>query len=138
MASRAGPGACRAGGETVLVVDDEQAVARLAREVLAGLGYRVLGAHGADEALEVLAGEARLDLLLTDVVMPGVGGPALAQQVQARWPEAHVVFMSGYTAGALEEAGQLPPGRRLLDKPFTAAELVDVVGDALGVVALAA
>jgi signal transduction histidine kinase/CheY-like chemotaxis protein len=93
----------RGGSETLLVVDDEPGVRRVLRTVLARQGYRVLEARDGAGALEVLAahqaGGERVDLLLTDVVMPGLRGPELAQAFQARCPGRPVILMSGYAEG---------------------------------------
>jgi CheY-like chemotaxis protein len=123
----------RGGGETVLVVDDEPSVRRVLRAILARLGYRVLEAEGGPEALEALekherAG-GRVDLLLSDVVMPGQRGPELARAFQARRPGRPVVLMSGYTEG--QEAVGTLGGPPILPKPLTPEAVARAVRAAL-------
>jgi PAS domain S-box-containing protein len=121
-----------AGVETVLIAEDEQVVRQLVAEMLAGFGYSVIATANGAEALEQLdehSGE--IDLLLTDVVMPGMSGRDLAAIVRERCPDTRVIFMSGYTDDA---AGVLQPGRELLEKPFTATSLGTIVRAALDAV----
>ncbi len=114
------PGAGAGGSETILLVEDEESVRRLARRILNGLGYRVLVADNAQEALRLLGQRSGpLDLLLTDVVMPGMSGPELAELVAAEQPGLKVIFMSGYTTESMEQHGVLESGRAFLQKPFT-------------------
>jgi PAS domain S-box-containing protein len=120
------------GSETVLVVEDERAVRYLVRTILARQGYQVFEADGPDRAMEWLAARHdRLDLLISDVIMPGGTGPALYERVRATWPHVRVLFMSGYTddAGAQAAGGQL--GGPLLQKPFAADELSRKVREVL-------
>jgi PAS domain S-box-containing protein len=110
--------------ETILLVEDEKAVRSLAKEVLECRGYHVLETAGAMEALEV--GERHkehIHLLLTDVVMPQMGGRELAEQLGRLHPETKVLFMSGYADNAVVHHGLLDPGTALLQKPFTAQAL---------------
>ena len=110
--------------ETILLVEDEKAVRNLAREVLEGRGYRVLETAGAMEALEVAERyKEHIHLLLTDVVMPQMGGRELAQHLARLHPETKVLFMSGYADNAVVHHGLLDPGTTLLQKPFTAQAL---------------
>jgi PAS domain S-box-containing protein len=112
------------GTETVLVVEDEGAVRRLAVEVLRRHGYRVLEAGAPGDAL--LAAEQEpgpIHLLLSDVVMPRMGGPELAERITAQRPDTRVLFMSGYVAGQLAEA----PDVELLEKPFGPRDLLHAV-----------
>ena len=112
------------GAGTVLVVEDEEAVRTLACRVLRGKGYRVLEAATADLALAILGGSTDpIDLLLTDVVMPGMSGPVLADRLLGRHPSLRVLYMSGYAEEAIERQGSLPAGGDLLEKPFTADQL---------------
>jgi CheY-like chemotaxis protein len=112
------------GAGTVLVVEDEEAVRTLASRVLRAKGYRVLEAASADLALAILGGSHEpIDLLLTDVVMPGMSGPTLAQRLVDRHPSLRVLYMSGYAEEAIERQGSLPAGGDLLEKPFTADQL---------------
>jgi two-component system, cell cycle sensor histidine kinase and response regulator CckA len=112
------------GTEIVLLAEDEQVVRRLVKEMLERLGYSVLVASNGAEALERLEEhEGRVDLLLTDVVMPGMSGRELAGVVRRRCPDARVLFMSGYAEDAVASHGVLQPGAQLLEKPFTATSL---------------
>jgi PAS domain S-box-containing protein len=117
------------GDETILLVEDETAVRTLAARVLREQGYSVLEAGDGEEALRVVEQEQdmRIDLLLTDVVMPRMGGIALAQRLGARRPEIKVLFTSGYTEDAMLYAGQLAAGRHFLHKPFSPATLAQKV-----------
>jgi len=128
-AGEASPGT--AGGATVLLVEDEEAVRSLTRRVLARAGYRVLEAGGGRQALEVAAAHAGdIDLLLTDVVMPGGGGPRLAEEMAQLRPSTRVLFMSGYPGDSIIHHG-LPLDVDLLAKPFAPATLLHRVADAL-------
>ncbi|MBI5068427.1 MAG: PAS domain S-box protein [Deltaproteobacteria bacterium] len=120
------------GSETILVVEDDPGVRRLAERVLASLGYRVLSAEEAPEALRLseALGEP-MHLLLTDMVMPGIDGVSLAQRMAKRHPGLAVVYMSGHPARTLEQRGGLPAGAPFLQKPFTASELARQVRRAL-------
>ena len=116
------------GGETVLVVEDESGVRRLTCEILKMGGYKVIDAPNGADALAICARRsAEIDLVLTDVVMPGMSGRELAQQVGERWPAMRVLFMSGYTEDTVVRRnvaeGEIP----LVQKPFTPAALLDKV-----------
>src|SRR5690606_37613522 len=106
-----------AGGETLLVVDDEASIRMLLRRVLEAGGYRVLEAGDGEEAL-ILARQHRLHLLLSDVRMPRMGGPALARRLKQERPELKVLFMSGYCDGHLDAAEMQRWGASFLAKPF--------------------
>ena len=117
------------GSETILLVEDEALVRRLATIILEKAGYRVLTAANAEEAEEAFARrDAHVDLLVTDVVMPGASGPALLQHLRAQRPGLRVLFMSGYTEGAAPAAVR---GAAFLEKPFTSERLVRSVREAL-------
>jgi signal transduction histidine kinase len=117
------------GSETVLVVEDEGGVREFTRETLESHGYRVLVAAHAGEALETAARHAGpIHLLLTDVVMPGAGGPALARQLGRARPDTKVLYMTGYTEADAVQSGALEP---LLMKPFTSARLAGTVREVL-------
>jgi PAS domain S-box-containing protein len=116
----------RRGSETVLLVDDEDIVRRLTASMLESQGYHVVVAAGPDEALEVTE---QFDLLLTDVVMPSMSGPELAERLVEHWPGVGVLFTSGYSAGAVLDRGALIAD--LLEKPFTIEELARKVREAL-------
>jgi PAS domain S-box-containing protein len=122
-----------AGSETVLLVEDDDAVRRLAERVLRGAGYHVLTAPSGTEALvlyEQQQGRA-VDLLLTDVVMPQMGGRELAEHLARKSPRLKVLYMSGYADGALTHRGVLDPGTRIVGKPFSATELTRKVREVL-------
>ena len=120
------------GSGTVLVVEDEEAVRVLARRVLTARGYHVLDAAGAAEALTLTDnGRRPLDLLVTDVVMPGMGGPALVERLVAVQPGLRVLYISGYAEEAIRRQGSLPAGGSLLEKPFTADQLASRVRETI-------
>ena len=107
------------GHETILLVEDETEVRNLARDVLESYGYTVLVAKDGEDALRVDAQTARPpDLVLTDIVMPKLGGRELVTQLTARRPHLKVLYMSGYAADALGSGHELEPGANLLQKPF--------------------
>ena len=111
------------GRETVLVAEDERVIRDLVQRALARRGYRVLVAADGREAIEIAEAHAgRIDLLVSDVVMPHVGGPELARTLRRRAPALRVLLMSGYSADALRE-GQDVPGSEFVPKPFTPDEL---------------
>jgi PAS domain S-box-containing protein len=121
-----------AGRETVLLVEDSDSVRGLVEELLVGLGYRVHVAANGEEALDRMAdGSLAIDLLLTDVVMPKLGGHALAQRLRATLPGLRVVYMSGYTDGAISRQGLIEDGGTLLEKPFTAQTLGRTIREVL-------
>jgi len=120
------------GDETILLVEDETALLRVARRSLAAAGYQVLVAADGDEALRVSAQFAGdIHLLVTDVVMPRMSGGALAEQLTKNRPTTRVLFMSGYTDDAIGHHGVLEAGARFLGKPFTAADLTHKVREVL-------
>jgi two-component system, cell cycle sensor histidine kinase and response regulator CckA len=106
------------GTETLLVVEDEPGVSRLVQLVLQGAGYKVLMAGSGPEAIELHTKNADIRLLLTDVVLPGMGGPAIAAEIQKRSPSLKVVYMSGYTDNAIVHHGVLDAGVNFLEKPL--------------------
>jgi CheY-like chemotaxis protein len=125
-------GAAKGGSETVLVVEDEDAVRNLAVRTLRLRGYTVLEARNGQEAVTVAgAYKERIDLLLSDVIMPGMNGPALASKLKESGRDLRVTYMSGYADDALGEQGALQPGVHLLNKPFTPAQLSTYVRDIL-------
>ncbi|MEX2528574.1 MAG: PAS domain S-box protein [Gemmatimonadota bacterium] len=120
------------GVETILLVEDDHAVRRLAARILKKAGYRVLEAGEGEEALEVARGEGGgLDLLLTDVVMPGMSGPELAEQIGKEAPGTKVVFTSGYTADAMDRHGLENAQQWFLPKPYDIQELTAKVREVL-------
>ena len=122
----------RSGGETVLLVEDDPAVRRMSAEALRSAGYRVLVAPSAADALHLAQDhKGPLDLLLTDVVMPGMTGPELAEQFLLHFPKVRVLFMTGYMDDALGNHGIQGQTRRVLQKPFTHEALARHVSEAL-------
>ncbi|GLY06824.1 PAS domain S-box protein [Actinoplanes sp. NBRC 101535] len=119
-------------GATVLVVEDEDALREVTCRILRRGGYTVLAAGSGDEALR-LAGENPVDVLLTDVIMPGMLGKDLATAVATRRPGTRVVFMSGYAQPVLTTHGTLTADVHLIEKPFTSAELMRALHDELQV-----
>jgi CheY-like chemotaxis protein len=116
------------GTETILLVEDEEGVRRLARTILTTHGYSVMEAEGGEQALTLVRDyPGRIDLLVTDVVMPGMGGRLVAEQVKALHPEVRVLFMSGYTDDAVVRHGILVEGVHFLQKPFSPNALVTKV-----------
>jgi PAS domain S-box-containing protein len=113
----------RAGTQTVLVVEDEEKLRALTKRLLERQGYTVLLAANADEALQLFEGNTSIDVLLTDVVMPGASGPELTLWLAERWPALKVIYMSGYTEDAIVQHGVLKPGIAFLPKPFTSETL---------------
>jgi two-component system cell cycle sensor histidine kinase/response regulator CckA len=110
--------------ETILVVDDEEMVRRLAARMLTTLGYHVIEAGGGEEAVRVLQRSAhRIDGLLTDVAMPGLGGRQLGETVARCWPKVRVLYMSGFPARRMVNEGALDPAHPFIQKPFTSEQL---------------
>jgi len=126
------------GSETILLVEDEDMLRTLTRNVLELLGYRVLeAAHGKQACLASEQHNGRIDLLLTDVVMPGMNGPALAERLAGSRPELKVLFTSGYTGQGVGR-GVLPEVCHFIAKPFTREDLARKIREALEGVALPA
>jgi CheY-like chemotaxis protein len=120
------------GHETLLLVEDDEALRSVTREILEAAGYRVLAASRPDDAARVsLEHGERIDLLLSDVVMPSRSGPELAAELLSRRPELRVLYTSGYTSDAAALQGLAESGARPLQKPFTSAELLREVRAAL-------
>ncbi len=116
------------GSGTVLVVEDEEGVRELASEFLAASGYNVLVARDAAEALCLSQSHnAPIHVLMTDIVMPGMSGPDLAQKVLAQRPETRVLFVSGYSDDAIAHHGLLDSSAAFLEKPFNHATLAERV-----------
>jgi signal transduction histidine kinase/CheY-like chemotaxis protein len=114
-------------GECVLVVEDDPNVRGYVVETLGGLGYDVLGAGGADQALQLLQGTEAVKLLLTDVVMPGKNGRKLAEEAVKLSPSLKVLYMTGYSRNAIVHQGRLDPGVELIQKPLTSERLATAV-----------
>ena len=120
------------GDETILVVDDEPLLPELVVNVLKPLGYKVLAASNGKEALEVSRNfEGTIDLLLTDVIMPGMNGRDLAVDLLIERPETKVIFMSGYTDDSLDHQGILVKGVVLIHKPLSEKKLTNRIREVL-------
>jgi PAS domain S-box-containing protein len=125
-------GSAGSGGEVILVVEDDDQVRTVVSKGLPRLGYEVLVVRNAEEALALVDKHpGRIDLLLTDVVMPGLSGPQLADRLAARRPETRVVFMSGYPEAQDPSLGFALNGRSYLQKPFALAELAEKIRQSL-------
>jgi CheY-like chemotaxis protein len=120
------------GDETVLVVDDDGGILKLTSEYLARSGYRVLSARDGEEALRVAeAHNGEISLLVTDVIMPKLGGKDLYRQLAERRPGIKVLYMSGYTDNAIVHHGVLDAGTAFLQKPYTPESLARKVREVL-------
>jgi two-component system, cell cycle sensor histidine kinase and response regulator CckA len=121
-------------GATILLVEDEPGVRAIARKTLLRKGYEILEAASGEEAIEMSRDHAGpIQLLLTDVIMPGMNGRELATVIMAERSEVRTLFMSGYTADAISGYGALEDGIAFLQKPFAPAELLRKVHSVLGV-----
>lgn len=122
------------GSETVLVVEDDEDVRAYSVEVLRELGYHVLQAVDASSALSILEGSERVNLLFTDVVLPGrMTGANLAEAARELRPNLKILFTTGYARNAIVHHGRLDPGVNLITKPFGYADLASKVRDVLDV-----
>ena len=120
------------GHETILVVEDDRDVRAYLVELLRDLNYRVLSAHDAVSALGLIEnGDIRIDLLLTDVVLPGMNGRQLAEQAKNRRPDLKVLFTTGYSRNAIVHQGRLDPGVAMIQKPITQESLAARIRDLL-------
>jgi CheY-like chemotaxis protein len=120
------------GKETVLVVEDQPEVRKYAAAALHAYGYRVIQAENAGEAQALCErGYERIDLVLTDVVMPNMSGKELANRLAKRWPGIKVLFMSGYTDDAIMQHGVLEEGAAFIQKPFSPGQLATKVREML-------
>lgn len=116
------------GTETILLVEDDEAVRAVARRALDRFGYRVLPASRGDEALAIARDLTEpIDLLLTDIMMPGMNGVEVAAEVARIRPGIQVFFMSGYADQDLVRQGLLEPGTHFLQKPFTPQDLAEQI-----------
>ncbi len=122
----------RRGTETVLLVEDQDAVRAYARAVLADSGYHVIEAASAEAALEIsVHRQTPIHLLLTDVVLPGMNGRTLSTQLLAARPGLRVIFVSGYSADTISQRGVLDPGAAFLPKPFSPVDLTAKIREVL-------
>jgi PAS domain S-box-containing protein len=126
------PAAVPRGSETVLIAEDETPVRALAQRLLRRQGYTVLSAKDGSAALQAAQSHAGpVHLLLSDVVMPGLTGPELAEKLSAQRPQMRVLYISGYAEEAVLRRGMLGPGVAFLPKPFTRARLLRMVRETL-------
>jgi signal transduction histidine kinase len=109
----------RGGGETILIVEDDDGVRQYASEILRDLNYQVIEAKDSATALRLLDADKKFALLLTDVVLPGKNGRELANEVERRRPGTKIIFMTGYSRNAIVHHGRLDPGIELIPKPLT-------------------
>ncbi len=120
----------------MLVVDDADSLRTLTQRLLQRQGYTVFTAANADDAQALFGANPDIDVLLTDVVMPGASGPDLTRRLTEARPGLRVIYMSGYTEDAIVHHGVLQPGVSFLHKPFTAEsltrKLVEALADAEG------
>lgn len=122
----------RSGSETILVVDDNPAIVKLVATILLPLGYRVLDAESGTRALQLAeAGRGEVDLLLTDVVMPGMTGAELAGVFEEKWPRVKILFMSGYMSPAISAEDRHSRQKGFLRKPLCPWELASKVRELL-------
>jgi len=121
------------GTETLLIAEDEAELRMLATTALKTLGYRVIEAADGAAALEIASGlEEKIDLLITDVVMPHMSGKDLAEELRASRPSLKVLYVSGYTEDTLLHHGATDPGIAFLAKPYTLSGLSHKVREVLG------
>jgi two-component system cell cycle sensor histidine kinase/response regulator CckA len=120
------------GSESILLVEDAEPLRKLAQTFLEAAGFQVLTAESGERAMEIVAGDVgTFDLLLTDVVMPGMNGRVLSEQLLLRLPGMKVLYMSGYTDSFIAGHGVLDPGTNLLHKPFTEEILIRKIREVL-------
>jgi PAS domain S-box-containing protein len=130
-ATAAAPSARLRGRERILLVEDDDAVRGAAARMLRGFGYTVREACDGAAALRMLEAEGRFDLLVSDVVMPGMSGGELVEQLRQAGHDPAILLVSGYTEDAFVRRGALPRGARFMPKPFTAAALAENVREVL-------
>ena len=120
------------GSETVLIVEDEDSLRKLLRTVLKHRGYKVLEAENGEDALRISnEHEGTIDLMITDVVMPKMGGKETTERLELLHPQMKVIYMSGYTDDAIVHHGVLAPGLNFLEKPFSPEKLAHKVREVL-------
>ena len=120
------------GSETILVVEDENLVRKLMRTILESRGYFVLDAPGGEEAFHVCRRhKGPIHLLITDVVMPKMKGPEVADRLRSMYPEMKVLYVSGYTADMIDQHGVLESGTHFIQKPFAPVDLLNRVRELL-------
>jgi CheY-like chemotaxis protein len=109
---------CTQGGETILIVDDEESIRMLVTETLTELGYVTIEAPDGPSALKLLADDRHVDLLVTDVGLPGMNGRQLADAIRSTRPDLKVLFITGYAENAVLNHGHLEAGMHIITKPF--------------------
>jgi len=120
------------GDESVLVVEDEPAIREVMRRMLTRHGYQVIVAESGEEAISLAADRSRtIDLVITDVVMPGMMGREITERIAALRPETKLIYMSGYAQAVLDSRGRLEAGRVLVEKPFTETSLLTTIRESL-------
>ncbi len=120
------------GSETILLVEDDETVRTLTRSILETSGYSVLEAASGEEAIGICdQHSSSIDMIITDVVMPKLGGPRMIEQIREKCPNMRVLFMSGYTDSAFVHHGAFDPGTPFLEKPFTPVALIRKVREVL-------
>ena len=120
------------GSETVLIVEDDNSLLKFAQKVLQRYGYRILTAENGEEAFKIgKEHEGPIHLMITDVVMPKMGGKEVAERLQSLYPQMKVIYMSGYTNNAIVQHGVLAPGLNFLQKPFSPEGLARKVREVL-------
>jgi CheY-like chemotaxis protein len=133
VADRPNTGPAPRGSETLLVVEDEPLLRQLARSILHGQGYEVLSASNGQEALHIVRDHKgpRIQLVITDVIMPLMGGVVMAEWLRSADPDLKVLFTSGYTDDAIMQHGTLQAEVEFLPKPYTSATLARKVREVL-------
>ena len=120
------------GTETILVVEDDKALCAVLGEYLLRNGYTVLKAHTGSEAMQIAKNHpGPIELVITDVIMPGMSGPELADKLAASRPQTKVLFVSGYTENAISHHGVLDPGIAFLQKPYNLPDVARKIRDLL-------
>jgi two-component system cell cycle sensor histidine kinase/response regulator CckA len=121
------------GAETVLIVEDEESILNLIKEMLEMLGYKVMAVNETDKALRLAREyDGNIDLLLTDVIMPGMNGKELSERIIAFKPGLKRLYMSGYTSDVIASQGILEEGAQFIPKPFSFKDLATKVRETLG------
>ena len=122
----------RAEGQTILIVEDDAAIRGYVRDCLQQIGYKTLEAANGESALEICEwNQAKIDLIMTDLVMPGMGGRELARNLEERFPDIRVLFPSGYSEEGALRSDSLQAGKVFLEKPYSVAALATAVEKAL-------